>query len=60
MGSGNNIGLKAATDYVLLLNPDVLLEENTIEELFFFLASKNLSNFSMLAPLEKILIIMDL
>ena len=52
MGSGNNIGLKAAdTDYVLLLNPDVLLEENTIEELF--LASKNLSNFSMLAPLEK-------
>ena len=52
MGSGNNIGLKAAdTDYVLLLNPDVLLEENTIEELF--IASQNLKNFSMLAPLEK-------
>ena len=52
MGSGNNIGLKAAnTDYVLLLNPDVLLEDNTIEELF--LASHNLANFSMLAPLEK-------
>ncbi|MDC0231801.1 glycosyltransferase [Pelagibacteraceae bacterium] len=52
MGSGNNIGLKAAdTDYVLLLNPDVLLEENTIEELF--MASQNLNNFSMLAPLEK-------
>ena len=52
MGSGNNIGLKAAnTDYVLLLNPDVLLEDNTIEELF--LASQNLANFSMLAPLEK-------
>ena len=52
MGSGNNIGLKAAnTDYVLLLNPDVLLEDNTIEELF--LASQNLVNFSMLAPLEK-------
>ena len=52
MGSGNNIGLKAAdTDYVLLLNPDVLLEENTIEELF--IASQNLNNFSMLAPLEK-------
>ena len=52
MGSGNNIGLKAAnTDYVLLLNPDVLLEDNTIEELF--LASQKLANFSMLAPLEK-------
>ena len=52
MGSGNNIGLKTAnTDYVLLLNPDVLLEDNTIEELF--LASQNLANFSMLAPLEK-------
>ena len=39
MGSGNNIGIKAAnTDYVLILNPDVLLEKNTIEELF--LASK--------------------
>ena len=52
MGSGNNVGIKAAnTDYVLLLNPDVLLEDNTIEELF--LASQNLANFSMLAPLEK-------
>ena len=52
MGSGNNIGIKAAdTDYVLLLNPDVLLEDNTIEELF--LASQNLKDFSMLAPLEK-------
>ena len=52
MGSGNNIGIKAAdTDYVLLLNPDVLLEDNTIEELF--LASQKLNNFSMLAPLEK-------
>ena len=52
MGTGNNIGLKAAnTDYVLLLNPDVLLENNTIEELF--LASKSLVDFSMLAPLEK-------
>ena len=52
MGSGNNIGLKAAnTDYVLILNPDVLLENNTIEELF--LASQNIENFSILAPLEK-------
>jgi len=52
MGSGNNIGIKAATtDYVLILNPDVLLENNTIEELL--LASQNIENFSILAPLEK-------
>ena len=52
MGAGNNIGLNAAnTDYVLILNPDVLLENDTIEELF--LASQNLENFSILAPLEK-------
>jgi len=52
MGVGNNIGIKAAnTDYVLILNPDVVLEKNTIEELF--LASKDLSNYTVLAPLEK-------
>ena len=52
MGSGNNIGIKAATtDYVLILNPDVVLENNTIEELF--LASQNIENFSIIAPLEK-------
>ena len=52
MGVGNNIGIKAAnTEYVLILNPDVVLEKNTIEELF--LASKDLSNYTILAPLEK-------
>jgi len=52
MGAGNNIGIKAAdTKYVLILNPDVILEKNTIEELF--LASKNLKEYSILAPLEK-------
>ena len=54
MGAGNNIGIKSAnTDYVLVLNPDVILEENTLNELF--LASNNLSNFSLLAPLENTL-----
>ncbi len=54
MGAGNNIGIKSAnTDYVFVLNPDVILEENTLDELF--LASNNLSNFSLLAPLEKTL-----
>jgi len=52
MGTGNNIGIKAAeTEYVLILNPDVVLEKNAIEELF--LASGKLSNFTILAPLEK-------
>ena len=52
MGTGNNIGIKAAnTEYVLILNPDVILEKNTIEELF--LASKNLKEYTILAPLEK-------
>jgi len=52
MGTGNNIGIKAAqTEYVLILNPDVILEKNTIEELF--LASENLQDYTILAPLEK-------
>ena len=51
MGAGNNIGIKLAkTDYVLILNPDVVLEKNTLDELF--LASNELSNFSILSPLE--------
>jgi len=52
MGPGNNIGIKAATtEYVLILNPDVILEKNTMEELF--LASKKLNDFTILAPIEK-------
>ena len=51
-GTGYNIGIKAAnTEYVLVLNADVLLAKNTIDELI--LASKDLQNFSILAPLEK-------
>jgi len=52
MGTGNNIGIREAqTDYVLILNPDVILEKNTIEELI--LAADKISNFSILSPLEK-------
>ena len=52
MGAGNNIGIKEAkTEFILILNPDVLLEKNTLDELF--LASQKLSNFSIIAPLEK-------
>jgi GT2 family glycosyltransferase len=50
MGRGNNIGIKLAkTEYVLILNPDVILEQNTIEELIN--ASQKISNFAILAPI---------
>ena len=49
---GNNLGIKLSkTRLVFILNPDVLLEKNTLEELFE--ASKKLKEFSILAPLEK-------
>jgi len=51
MGAGNNIGIREAkTDFVFILNPDVILEKNTLAELFS--ASNKLSNFSIIAPLE--------
>ena len=35
MGAGNNIGINSPdTDYVLVLNPDVILEKDTLNELF--------------------------
>ena len=52
MGTGNNIGIKETkTDYVLILNPDVILEKNALEELF--LSSNKLSDFTILTPIEK-------
>ena len=51
MGAGNNIGIKhAKTEYVYLLNPDVTLEENTLEKIFF--ESKKIKNFSILSPIN--------
>ena len=51
MGAGNNIGIKKAkTDFVLILNPDVILETATIEELI--LASKKILDFGILAPIS--------
>jgi len=50
MGRGNNLGIKKVnTDFVLILNPDVVLEKNTIEELI--IASQKVSNFSIIAPI---------
>ena len=50
MGAGNNLGLKHCnTDYALILNPDVILEKNTIDELI--IASKQIDSFGIIAPL---------
>ena len=51
MGAGNNIGIKnAKTNYVMILNPDVILEENTLDKIY--LASKQIENFSIMAPIS--------
>ena len=51
MGAGNNIGIKKAkTDFVLILNPDVILEASTINELI--VASQKIINFAILAPIS--------
>tara|TARA_B100000579_G_scaffold315849_1_gene265397 strand:- start:1129 stop:2067 length:939 start_codon:yes stop_codon:yes gene_type:complete len=51
MGSANNYGISLAlTDYVFILNPDIILEPNAIEEII--LASEKISNFSILAPIS--------
>jgi len=50
-GSGYNIGIKLAkTEYVYVINPDVVLEDSTLEEIF--LASTKLSDFSILSPIS--------
>ena len=51
MGSGNNIGIsKSKTDFVMILNPDVLLFEDTIDKLIN--AANVLENFTILAPIS--------
>ena len=51
MGTGNNVGIKLAkTDYVFIMNPDTVLELNTLDEIF--LASEKLNDFSILAPIS--------
>jgi len=51
MGAGNNIGIKKTeTDFVLILNPDVILEPSTINELI--IASEKISNFAIMAPIS--------
>ena len=51
MGAGNNIGIEnAKTDFVLILNPDVILEASTINELI--IASQKILDFGILAPIS--------
>jgi GT2 family glycosyltransferase len=51
MGSGNNFGLKhVKTDYAMVLNPDVVLEKDTIQEIIN--EAKAINSFALLAPLS--------
>ena len=51
MGAANNIGIKlTTTEYVLVLNPDVVLEPDAIEELY--LSSKQIVEFSIISPIS--------
>jgi N-acetylglucosaminyl-diphospho-decaprenol L-rhamnosyltransferase len=51
MGCGNNLGIKKVnTDFVFILNPDVVLEKNTIDELIK--ASEKIYNFAVFAPIS--------
>ena len=50
-GAGYNIGIKfSKTDYVYVINPDIILEANALDEIF--LASKKLDDFSILSPIS--------
>ena len=46
---GNNVGLSyVSTKYALILNPDVVIEKNTLNN--FFLIVENIPDFAILAP----------
>ena len=52
MGTGNNIGINyITTDFAFILNPDVILENNAIDEICE--ASKKIESFCILAPISK-------
>ena len=51
MGGGNNLGIKNVNkDFALILNPDVALENNSMNEIF--IASKEIDNFGIIAPIS--------
>ncbi len=51
MGAGNNLGIKNINkDFVFILNPDVNLENSTIDEIIE--ASKQIDDFGIIAPIS--------
>ncbi len=51
MGPGNNLGLKyVKTDFAIILNPDVIMQENSIQEIIN--ESHKINSFAILAPLS--------
>jgi N-acetylglucosaminyl-diphospho-decaprenol L-rhamnosyltransferase len=51
MGAGNNLGIKNTNkDYALILNPDVILEKNTINKIID--ASKKIDSFGVISPIS--------
>ena len=51
MGGGNNLGIKNVNkDFALILNPDVALENNSINEII--IASKEIDDFGIIAPIS--------
>jgi GT2 family glycosyltransferase len=50
MGAGNNIGIRNTNnDFALIINPDVILEKDTINQIIN--ASKTMDSFSIIAPI---------
>ena len=51
MGSGNNFGLKyVKTDFAIIINPDIIFEENSVDELISEL--KKIKSFEISAPIS--------
>ncbi len=51
MGAGNNLGIKNTDkDFALILNPDVILENNTLDEIIN--ASKLIQSFGIVSPIS--------
>ncbi len=51
MGAGNNLGIKnVKKDFALILNPDVVLEKNSMNEIFTI--SKEIDDFAIIAPIS--------
>ena len=51
MGGGNNLGINNVNkDFALILNPDVALENNSINEII--VASKEIDNFGIISPIS--------